>query len=179
MKGNNIAEYTNTQRLIYEISQNKGYCVFISHKKEDKAAAMEIGKYLMEVVGVDIYLDVNDMELQKATQEENDKKIVESIKKGINASTHLLCLISDSTHLSWWVPYEIGIADIKEKNIASIKLKGIDDIPSYLKIHKTLYSVEEFLKYASKAAPLAHYFESANYEKLLKSDVRQLKKYID
>lgn len=168
MKGVNIAAYTTTQRLFYENSKNKGYCVFLSHKKEDKKAAIAIGQYLTDVVGVNIYLDINDTELQEVTREANDKKIVERIKKGLNASTHLLCLISESTKLSWWVPYEIGLADAKEKNIASMKLKGIEDIPSYLKIHKTLYTIEEFLRYASKLEPLAAYFESSNYQKLSK-----------
>lgn len=179
MKGVNIAEYTTGQRLIYENSQSKGYCVFLSHKKEDKKAAIAIGQYLTDVVGVNIYLDINDAELQEATREANDKKIVESIKKGLNASTHLLCLISESTKLSWWVPYEIGLADAKEKDIASMKLKGIEDVPSYLKIHKTLYNVEEFLRYASKLEPLAAYFESSNFQKLSNSDISQLKLYVD
>lgn len=179
MKGVNIAEYTTVQRLIYENSQNKGCCVFLSHKKEDKKAAIAIGQYLTDVVGVNIYLDINDAELQEATREANDKKIVERIKKGLNASTHLLCLISESTKLSWWVPYEIGLADAKEKNIASMKLKGIEDVPSYLKIHKTLYNVEEFLRYASKLEPLAAYFESSNFQKLSNSDISQLKLYVD
>lgn len=179
MKGKNIAEYSTAQRIIYENSQNKGYCVFLSHKKEDKKAAIAIGQYLMDVVGVNIYLDINDPELQEATREENDRKIVESIKKGLNASTHLLCLISESTKLSWWVPYEIGLADAKEKNIASIKLKGIEEIPSYLKIHKTVYNIEEFLRYASRIDPFAACFESSNYQKLSNSDISQLKAYVD
>ena len=86
-------------------------CVFISHKKEDAAAAESIGKYLTDVVGVNIYLDSKDLVLQEAVSTDNDKKIVESIKRGLACSTHLLCVTSEKTRLSWWVPYEIGIAD--------------------------------------------------------------------
>lgn len=34
------------------------------------------------------------------------KKIVESTQKGISCSDALLCIVSDKTKLSWWVPYE-------------------------------------------------------------------------
>lgn len=54
---------------------------------------------------VNIYLDTNDCELKEAVSSANDKKIVDSIKTGLQYSSHLLCLISDKTKLSWGVPY--------------------------------------------------------------------------
>lgn len=98
----NIALESSIEKRLFK--QKNEFCVFISHKKEDKLAAIDIGRYLMETVGVHIYLDIMDEKLQKATQIENDKVIVESIKEGLKYSTHLLCLISEKTHLSWWVP---------------------------------------------------------------------------
>ena len=153
-------------------------CVFISHQKADKEAALEIGKFLMDVVGVHIYLDVIDESLQKATRVENDELIVESVKKGLKYSTHLLCLISNKTRLSWWVPYEIGIADNKNLNIASLKLNTTDNIPSFLKIHPYFYSTEEFIRYAVSYTR----YETFSYDRVyprLFSNANMLKKYID
>ena len=133
------------QRWEFNIPQ--GNCIFISHKKEDESTAKAIGNYLMEQVGVDIYLDLYDIELKEAVSVDNDKKIVESIKRGIGTSSHLLCLVSDKTHLSWWVPYEVGVAGEHGKHIATLKLKGVEDIPSFLKTEKVLKSIQEFFDY--------------------------------
>ena len=130
----------------YIFASQKGNCVFISHKKEDEATAKAIGDYLLNQVGVDIYLDLYDIELKEAVSVDNDKKIVASIKKGIGTSTHLLCLVTDKTKMSWWVPYEVGVAGEHGKKIATLKLKAIEDIPSFLKTEQVLKNVQEFFK---------------------------------
>lgn len=175
----NFAQKRDGDRIIIEQKQSRSNCIFISHKKEDEDAAIKIGDYLLNEVGVNIYLDVYDCKLQEAVSLENDKEIVNSIKRGMELSTHLLCLVSDKTKLSWWVPYEIGIADVTQKNIASLKLARVDDIPSFLKIQENLYTISDFLKYASKIMPLGLYFETMNYDKLQKSYTRELEKYVD
>ena len=137
----------------WEFSTRSGNCVFISHKKEDETAAKSVGDYLMKQVGVDIYLDLYDVELKEAVSVENDKKIVASIKRGIETSTHLLCLVSDRTKLSWWVPYEIGVAGEHGKKIATLKLKGIEDIPSFLKTEPVLNTTQAFFNYTKTLEP--------------------------
>lgn len=172
----NIALESSIEKRLFK--QKNEFCVFISHKKEDKLAAIDIGRYLMETVGVHIYLDIMDEKLQKATQIENDKVIVESIKEGLEYSTHLLCLISEKTHLSWWVPYEIGVADDKNLNIASLKLKKTDDIPSYLKIHPAFYNVDQFVRYTTNYTHYGQLFFESAYQKISKNtDI--LKRHID
>lgn len=138
---------------IYEsaASRNKSRkCVFISHKYEDKAKAKIIGDYLMEILHLDIYFDENDEELQDAIKNNDNKRIALAINKGIEESTHILCLVSDATRSSWWVPYEIGYAKKKDNDIATLKLKGITSVPSYLKIETVLYNYIEFTEYYSK-----------------------------
>jgi hypothetical protein len=176
----NIAQISDISRSIFknQIREQREKCVFISHKKEDEQAAVDIGRFLMEVVGVNIYLDILDAPLQTATEKANDRLIVESIKKGLECSTHLLCLISDKTRLSWWVPYEIGIADDKNLNIASLKLKSIDDIPSFLKIHPAFYNVDDFIRNAVSYTPFGTIFFNENYNRI-SNKTEILKKYID
>lgn len=176
----NVAQISDIHRLIFknQINNHKEKCVFISYKKEDELAAIDIGKFLMEVVGVNIYLDILDESIKEATQTENDRLIVKSIKEGLECSTHLLCLISDNTRLSWWVPYEIGIADNKNLSIASLKLKTVKDIPSFLKIHPTFYNVKDFVRNAVSYTTLGTLFFDIDYNRI-SSNTEILKKYID
>ena len=178
MEYQNIAELSSLQQTLFSNRESNKYCVFISHKKEDELAAIEIGNYLLNTVGINIYLDIRDCTLKEAVGDANDKKIVDSIKKGLKLSTHLLCLISEKTKLSWWVPYEIGIADISNLDIASLKLKAVDDVPSFLRTHKVLLNISDFLQYASGITPLAYYLSENNYKRLTASDNTVLKNYV-
>lgn len=144
-------------------------CVFISHKKEDEKAAIEVGRFLMQQVGLNIYLDILDCVLQEAVSLENDKKIVESIQKGISCSDALLCIVSDRTKLSWWVPYEIGIAEYSKLYIGSIKLSKITDFPSFLKTQKTIDSISSFLDFISNV----HNY-GPTFSKFIKNDLETL-----
>lgn len=130
--------------------KNDKTCIFISHKKEDQHIAIELGNFLTEKMNVDIYLDIFDMELQEAVSVENDAKIVSSINDGIKLSDVLLCIVSDNTKLSWWVPYEIGVADNSGKKIASIKTKQINDFPSFLKTQETINDLSELIEFLLK-----------------------------
>lgn len=142
-------------------------CVFISHKYEDKSKAKIIGDYLMKNLDLDIYLDENDEDLQDAIKRNDDKKIALAINRGIEESTHILCIISDSTEFSWWVPYEIGYAKKQGVDIASLKLKEIPTIPSFLKIEKTLNNREELSDYyKSVSKSMSILMESSSSENL-------------
>ncbi len=160
----------------WEFNALDGKCVFISHKKEDEDSAKAIGEYLMNEVNVDIYLDLYDIELKEAVSIENDKKIVESIKKGIGTSTHLLCLVSDKTRLSWWVPYEIGVASEHNKDITTLKLKGVEEIPSFLKTERVLRSVRDFFDYTRQ---LEKYGGLLSDRSLTSTERIKLNRYID
>jgi len=175
--GRNLAEVSSISREVHLYS--KKTCVFISHKKEDENAAKTISDYLNNVVDVDTYLDLNDCVLKEAVSTENDCLIVDSVKKGLCFSTHLLCLISDKTRLSWWVPYEIGFADKQMINVAVLKLKDIEDIPSYLKIRKTLLNIEDFLQYISQLGPYGTLWAKEDYSQFTNCDNKALKEYID
>lgn len=128
----------------------EGICVFISHNSQDKADAMAIADYLRSC-NIDIYIDMDDEKLQKATAKGDAKSIVEHIQDGLKYSTHLLALISDKTTTSWWVPYEIGYAKNAGKKIASLLLKKTnDDFPDYLKIETMLVTTSDVEDYAEQ-----------------------------
>lgn len=171
----NVAELTDTNLLFAKKIIRQEGCVFISHKKEDEPAAIVIGEFLQQVIKVNIYLDIRDVLLREAVSEENDGKIVASIQKGLECSSHLLCLISEKTNLSWWVPYEIGFADKLGLTIASLKLRYVDDVPSYIKTRTVIRTMSEFIHYASMI-PYGKFL--SQFQKPVEFDKTNLEKYI-
>lgn len=149
MAGKNLALNENKYIQFSEISDKKP-CIFISHISIDMSIARKIANYIMEKGDINIYLDVYDLELQNATKKSDPQKITNLIEKGISDSTHLLCLISNDTKNSWWVPYEIGFAKSKSKTIASLRLKWTADLPEYLKIEKIITGIESLNSYLKK-----------------------------
>lgn len=165
--------------FIREVKSEKT-CVFISHKKEDQHIAIELGDFLTKQLGVDIYLDVFDPELKEAVSVENDAKIVASIISGLKLSNVLLCIISDKTRLSWWVPYEIGIADNSEMKIASIRTKEIDDFPSFLKTKLTINNLSELVDFILKNRKYgALFYSEQQRNNILQGDVGCLSEYFE
>ena len=75
MAGINRALLSEDRRIIFEncvaSREEKGKCVFISHKSSDIDAAQQVAEYLMSN-GIDVYLDKLDAGLQKATRENAD-----------------------------------------------------------------------------------------------------------
>ena len=155
-------------------------CVFISYKKEDQNIAIELGNFLNQKMNVDIYLDIFDPELQEAVSVENDAKIVPSITAGLKLSDILLCVISDKTKLSWWVPYEIGVADNSGLKIASIKTKGIDDFPSFLKTKMTLNNLSELVEFLLKSEKYgALFYTEQRRDSICQNEIGCLNRYFD
>lgn len=71
-------------------------CVFISHQKDDAFICRKIAEYLINA-GIDVYFDEYDNNLKFYRQANNPKNLVDSIKKGINKSSHMLCVFSQNT----------------------------------------------------------------------------------
>lgn len=138
-------------------------CVFLSHKREDKEACKIIASYLKDA-GIDYYLDIEDSNLQNAANSSDSARITESIKEGINKSTHMLVVISEKTYKSLWVPFEVGyghasILDQDKLNVESNKLKlsvlTLRDIsemklPDYLQVAYLIKGTKSLNTYINK-----------------------------
>ena len=130
-KGYNLAEQRNAY---FTKSVNpSGICIFLSHVREDKPFAIAVGEYIKKA-GYDIYLDIEDEELQRAVDTGNAAKITACIEKGIECSTHLMSIVSEKTVKSWWVPYEIGFSKKSGKGLSTLTHKNTTTIPEYLQI---------------------------------------------
>lgn len=164
-KGYNKAILLENLRWILESSDiKKRPCVFISHKREDKAQCREIAKYLKQAE-IDYYLDEEDDVLQTAASSNNPILITESIKKGIKESTHMLVVVSEKTYKSQWVPFEVGyghsaildygLEEDEKPNrlkLAILTLKDISEktLPDYMQVGHIIRGTKSLNNYISK-----------------------------
>ncbi|WP_342327623.1 toll/interleukin-1 receptor domain-containing protein [Pedobacter sp. FW305-3-2-15-E-R2A2] len=124
-------------------------CVFISHQQKDKESAKKIADYLMEA-GIDVYFDAYDNDLKIHHQSNNAKAVTDSIRKGINNSSHMVVLCSPNTLYSTWVPFEIGYG-FDKTDLCVLCLKGIQKggLPEYIKtakIIRDIYDLNNFVR---------------------------------
>lgn len=131
--------------------------IFISHQKKDRDEAKKIADYLKSL-GIEIYFDEFDRDLQQTESENNPKAVVAAIKRGINSSTHMLCIVSLNTLTSKWVPFEVGYGYDKT-DLATLTLKGIknSELPDYIKtkpIIRDIYDINIYLKGLGKGSLL-------------------------
>lgn len=122
-------------------------CIFLSHISIDKASAMAIGRYITQQGDIDIYLDVNDPDLQAAVRTKDAACMTRFIERGLSRSTHIMCLVSVDTVRSWWVPYELGFAKSANKQLATLKLKGEVELPAYLEISEIIRGTKSLNQY--------------------------------
>jgi hypothetical protein len=125
-------------------------CIFLSHISVDKAAAVAIGKYIRVQGDIDIYLDIEDEDLQEAVRTGDPVGITEFIEKGLAHSTHIMCLISKATAGSWWVPYELGFGKNGGKSLSCLKLIGQVSLPSYLEISEIIRGTDSLNQYLTQ-----------------------------
>jgi hypothetical protein len=136
--------------ISYASSGEDKPCIFLSHISIDKTAVQGIADYIMEKADIDVYLDIHDDELQTAVYRGDSEEITALIERGIASSSHAMCLISEKTIRSWWVPYELGYAKKSGKEISSLKLKGAVDLPDFLKIGTLIQGTKSLNEYIEK-----------------------------
>lgn len=146
MTGINRAAAEN--RSLAKLCESLGQpCIFLSHISVDKDAVIEIARYITARGDIDVYLDVNDDELQQAANTGDAAGVTEFIERGISSSTHIMCFVSASTVKSWWVPYELGFGKKSGKPLATLKLKGTVDLPAYLAISEIIPGTDSLNRY--------------------------------
>jgi hypothetical protein len=125
-------------------------CIFLSHISVDKSAAMAIGAYITSQGDIDIYLDINDGQLQSAVNAGDPGSTTQFIEQGLSHSTHIMCLVSADTVKSWWVPYELGFAKNAGKDLSTLKLKGEIALPPFLRISEIISGTKSLNEYLSR-----------------------------
>ncbi|MEC4048955.1 toll/interleukin-1 receptor domain-containing protein [Flavobacterium sp. SUN046] len=130
-------------------------CIFISHKKEDMQKAREVANYVIDC-GIDIFFDENDPILSNPETNNDPVIVTNAINKALTRSTHMICVVSNKTKESWWVPYEIGYVSNKPpfstQNIGILLVNDVQILPDYLFLAERIETVQEldsFLKSVS------------------------------
>lgn len=98
---------------------------FISHKQEDSFIASKI-HLLLRLKDIDAYIDLLDSSIT-----EDGKKLTDHIKANLNDCTDIIVIMSENTHYSQWVPFEIGIATQIELPIATFLSANVT-LPGFL-----------------------------------------------
>jgi hypothetical protein len=141
---------TESRHLSKSIGSPTSRCIFISHISVDKATATAVGSYITSRGDIDIYLDINDVDLQDAVSKANPAGITRFIERGLSSSTHIMCLVSASTVGSWWVPYELGFAKHAGKQLATLKLKGEVVLPAFLEMGDVIRGTKSLNEYLTR-----------------------------
>jgi hypothetical protein len=114
--------------------------VFISYQRVDESKARTISQRLKELV-IKTYIDVMDPVL-KSTED-----VTKVILQALENCTHLLAVVSQTTVLSWWVPFEIGVATRGDRRIATFRRDEVT-LPAFLKIWPVLDYDSQLEKFA-------------------------------
>ncbi|NHF59988.1 toll/interleukin-1 receptor domain-containing protein [Flavobacteriaceae bacterium TP-CH-4] len=116
-------------------------CVFISYQNKDKSDAKKVADYLIGA-GIDVYFDEYDKDLKLSNQGKHPGNVTDSLCKGINNSSHMLVIVSPTTLISKWVPFEIGFGYDKT-DLAVLCLKGIPrgGLPGYIRTAKVIRDI--------------------------------------
>jgi hypothetical protein len=142
-KGINLAEdgaSIITDKILAEIlpeEEKSKPCIFISHKKEDSPACKHLVWYLTES-GINVFYDENDEILNDPIVRKDPVKLTNRITNALLNSTHMICVISEKTKNSWWVPFEIGYAwerdYMSHNDIKLLFLKDLIKPPEYFSL---------------------------------------------
>lgn len=99
--------------------------VFISHRTVDDDKAMKVYDRLTKIHGIQCWMDDTNASSPPSM-------ITREILENINRCTHLLGIITSNTKGSWWVPYEIGVAEQGERAITTYSFLLDSELPEYL-----------------------------------------------
>lgn len=155
-------------------------CIFLSHQQKDKEICRKISDYLL-AADIDVYFDEDDKDLKIYRQLNRPEGVVESIRKGINNSSHMLVIVSPNTINSNWVPWEIGYG-YDSSDLCVLTLKGIKDesLPDYLKTTKIIRGTKSLNEYLSKiSGKESSILESLKLIKNYSAPIHPLDNYLD
>ena len=168
-------------RTFSESRKTKGVeCVFLSHQQKDKDVCRKIADYFM-AADIDVYFDEDDEDLKIYRQQNRPNGVVDSIKKGINNSSHMLVIVSANTIHSKWVPWEVGYG-YDSTDLGVLTLKGIkdEDLPDYLKTTLIIRGTKSLNSYLAKiTGKIQSLMESINLIKSYSALSHPLDNYLD
>lgn len=116
--------------------------VFISHRTQDDHIAQGVCRRLNGVHNIQCYLDDFDPDADPTNG------ITKTILDNLERSTHLLAIITNNTQGSWWVPFEIGVAQHGARRISTYD-SSTTTLPEFLKEWPVLVGDSAIDKFAA------------------------------
>ena len=116
--------------------------VFVSHKSDDSAQAVEIARFL-DRRGLSAFVDVLEIKGAK-----DDRSLDKKLRDIICASKSLLTVVSEKTKESWWVPFEVGIAFDRDKFLGSALLVHNVELPLFLENWPVARTYDDLARWA-------------------------------
>jgi hypothetical protein len=113
--------------------------VFLSHKREDKEAAVRVANFLT-THRVTCYLAILDPAIQTTDD------ITSTLMVKVRGCTHLMAVVSEYTQKSWWVPFEVGVASELDRRITTFRLTAVP-LPDFLTKWPILRNEQDLLRF--------------------------------
>ena len=140
-----------TLTLIEAVQQGYEWDVFVSHKSDDEDKAVEVAKCIQtygKQYELSAWVDVLDPNIHG-----DGPDLDRYIERVLVRSFSLLAVVSDTTHQSWWVPFEIGVSFELRKYMASYVERPIE-LPSFLQKHPRVADHDSLHKWCDKIGEL-------------------------
>ena len=115
--------------------------VFVSHKNSDELVARRVSSRV-EANGLEVYLDAVDPALGK-----DGPQLADYLLERMGECQQLIAVVSSTTALSWWVPWEIGVGSEKGFRMASFAAESVE-LPTYLEKWPSLRSMRDVNSYS-------------------------------
>ncbi len=117
--------------LAQAIDEQLEWDVFLSHKSNDVDEAVKLAERIRSH-GLSAWVDELDPNVTG-----DYPTLDEYIESVLSRTFSLLALVTDVTHESWWVPFEIGLAFELRRYLSSFVAGGVN-LPSFLEKHPRL-----------------------------------------
>lgn len=99
------------QKNVERFSKSNKTTVFLSHSHQDRDIIASVMAFLLDA-GIYVYVDWLDPEMPKITSGVTASKL----KDKIDECHRFIVLLTENSKDSRWVPWELGIADVKKTN---------------------------------------------------------------
>lgn len=145
MPGRNVLhEDSNYRRAMRSAGQS---CVFISHSHYDVAFARKVDEQIRSA-NINTYFAPTDAATQVAAKGGDSSALAIRIETALSECTHLLGLITPTARAtSWWVPYEIGGARGRGREVAHLVHEQVKDVPEFLSLGAVIWDVYDLRKW--------------------------------
>ena len=117
--------------------------VFVSHKSDDVQQAVDLAR-VIQSEGLSSWVDVLNPNASG-----DGPMLADYIERVLSRTFSLLALVTDVTHESWWVPFEIGLAFELRKYLSSFARRNVR-LPSFLGKHPRLAAHQDLRRWCAR-----------------------------